>query len=96
MKGTQRIPGGARFGGQALGDIASEFVKFAPKLFRRFGKNPQLVQEAGASAKEHKVQDAVPGSRALPRIAPEETRLERLDGRKFTHVMAVVDDHLAS
>lgn len=70
-------------------------MKFAPKLLHRFGKNPQLVQKPGASAKEHMMQDVIPGSGALSGISPEETRLKRLDGRKLADEMAVVDNRLA-
>ena len=95
MEGSEQIPGGAGFGSQTLGDITRDIMKFAPKLFHRFGENSQFVQEARASTEENMVQDAVPGSGALPRIALKEMRFQRLDVRKLTDGMPVVDDRLA-
>jgi len=70
-------------------------MKFALKLLHRIGENPQLVQEPGASAKEHMMQDVIPGSGALSGISPEEMRIQGLDGRKLADEMAVVDNRLA-
>lgn len=65
----------------SLGDIARGFVEFALDLLESIGKNAQLVEEAGAIAEQEMVENAVPGGRALARVAAEEFGIQRLDGR---------------
>jgi hypothetical protein len=81
-------PGVLRLGGDALGDVGGGIMKFGFNVVHGGGEDAEFVEETGALGKENVVEDAVPGSGALARVAAEEFGAERLDMGNIGDVLA--------
>ena len=95
MERIEQGPGVLGLGGDALGDIGSGVMKFGLDMFDGGGQDAELVEEAGALGKEDVMEDAVPRSGALARVATEEFGAERLDMGNIGDVLAGAQEGVA-
>ena len=95
VKAIEPLPASTGLDGQPLGKVSRSLAELPRELRDGVRKDAQLVEEAGAIAEKHVMQNPVPGRGATARIAPVETRVQRLYGRQRTQSPPVHGQRLA-